>query len=132
MFAHIRGDLPRAISYVFLKFYGIPKKINSKTGRVFEHDDFKSDFDIMNIKVFPAVIDQMAKSRTDIIPSISRLVPQALGIKIFNSFAEDRGLMRERDEAWKFSRQWSSEGRVQNYVRDILKISSSVTQAAIL
>ena len=64
MFAHIRSDLPRALAFIFLKFYSTdlnpPPGASGPPVPAGNYDDAKGDFDAMNKKVFPAVIDQVA------------------------------------------------------------------------
>lgn len=121
MYAHIRSDLPRALAYVFLKFYANGN--NPMAGRQYVFDDFKDDFNIMNKTVFPKVMDEIAKGNSQIIPSITTLIPSEWRYTLFNKRVD---LEKEREDAWQTGKIYSSHPAVQQLVFG-LSIANSVT-----
>lgn len=131
MFAHIKSDLPRALAYVFLKFYrNLP---NTATGQSWSYDDLKPDFDIMNTTVFPNVINQVTKDGV-VLPGITNVWPS-----FRDWYLEQRlPLTNERESAWKVGRAYSVDPAVIASVQTlsmrrsptVVTLSSSVTSSA--
>lgn len=110
MYAHIKSDLPRALAYVHLKFW--PDK---------DYDSLKPDFDSLNQIVFPAVMEQMAAGKTQIIPSVVLAVPDLIRRAMMDKYAEDAGLNYEREVAWKLGWTYASHRLLKKQVPQMPK-----------
>lgn len=139
MFAHIKSDLPRAIAFIYLKFYSPdsrrPPGVTGSSMPGANYDDGKVDFDNMNQKVFPAVIDQVAASRTDIIPSISTVLPDGFRDGLLGFFAGGRAvykesLPKEREAAWQVGKLYTQDARVQDTATKI-PVSRTITPVSL-
>lgn len=134
MFAHIKSDLPRALAFIYLKFYsrdippqgGIGPPVPASS-----YDDAKGDFDTMNQKVFPAVMNQVAAGRTDVIPSIGTLLPDDWRNGLLGMFEGGKsvykdGLPRERETSWRLGKTYADDNGVQDTANKLI-IATTVT-----
>jgi hypothetical protein len=139
MFAHIRSDLPRALAFIFLKFNS--PEANAPPGGIgppvpeFNYDDAKGDFDAMNSKVFPAVIDQVAAGRRDLIPNITTYLPDDVRNGLANAFSGgwdlvyNKSLPLERENAWQVGKLYTQNAQVKDTANklSVVKTITSVT-----
>jgi len=131
MFAHIKSDLPRVLAFIYLKFYspnsGQPDPdIVGPPSPSAAYQDGKTDYDVMNEKVFPTVMNQMAMGSTQIIPEITTILPDPIRNGFLNFFADRSRLPRERADAWTVGQAYAADMRVQETVTQF-QVTKTIT-----
>jgi hypothetical protein len=137
MYAHIKSDLPRALAFIYLKFYSPDRPMPTPgaagplgPGDSCSYNDAKSDFDTMNNRVFPAVMRQMAAGGTGIIPGITDSLPDGFQDGLLGYFADRSGLPSERATAWDLGAAYAADPRVKDTATQ-LQITDAITPVRI-
>jgi len=136
MFAHIKSDLPRALAFIYLKFYSPEAKAPpggiGPPVPVVSYDSFKGDFDAMNQKVFPSVINQVAAGRRDLIPNVTTYLPDGVRTALANAVSGgwdqvyNKSLPQEREEAWQVGKLYTENALVKDTASK-LPVATGVT-----
>ncbi len=125
MYAHIKSDLPRAIAYVYIKFYF---GRTAEDGSNYELRQFKVDYDRMNDAIFPKVMESIVQGKTQIIPSLTAVLPDSWRAGLLQWYADRSGLEAERENAWIVAEAYAAAPEIQKNVIDGMSITSAITR----